>query len=175
MKKYIPTIALIICALSTVAQNNNTNSILVRHDTTLLKADECAWIIKSLIKNDPALTSAIGKEVPLIIMQAIEKGKLKAIDPETNKPIPAKEIFTWKMTGDTVPEYDAEGNIKRYLVVKRMHTSEYLNQVRIYQDWYFDVSTGKFNAVIKWIELRENIFTSQGIMLGTTALCRIYY
>jgi hypothetical protein len=112
MKKYIPTIALIICALSTVAQNNNTGSILVRHDTTLLKADECEWIIKSLIKNDPALTSEIGKEVSLIIMQAIEKGKLKAIDPETNKPIPAKEIFTWKMATDTALIYDTDGNGK---------------------------------------------------------------
>ena len=175
MKKYIPTFALIICALSTVAQNSNTNSILIRHDTTLLNADECEWIIKSLLKNDPTLTSEIGKPVPLIIMEAIEKGKLKAIDPETNKPIPAKEIFTWKMTGDTVPEYDTEGNIKRYLVVKRIHSSNDLNQVRIYQDWYFDVSTGKFNAVIKWIELLEDISTSQGIYLGKAALCRIYY
>ena len=175
MKKYIPAFALIICALSTVAQNNNTNSILVRHDTTLLKADECAWIVKSLIKNDPALTSEIGKEVSLIIMQAIEKGKLKAIDPETNKPIPAKEIFTWKMTCDTVPEYDTEGNIKRYLIVRRIHSSDNLNQIRIYQDWYFDVSSGKFNAVIKWIELMEDISTSQGIYLGKAALCRIYY
>lgn len=174
MKKYIPAIALIICALSTVAQTN-TNSILVRHDTTLLKADECEWIVKSLVKNDPALTSQIGKEVSLIIMQAIEKGKLKAIDPETNKPIPAKEIFTWKMSADTIPVYDNEGNIIRDQVVKRMHSSDHLNQLRIYQDWYFDVSTGKFNGVIKWIELMEDISNSQGIYLGKVALCRVYY
>lgn len=175
MKKYIPTFALIICALSTVAQNSNTNSILIRHDTTLLNADECEWIIKSLLKNDPTLTSEIGKPVPLIIMEAIEKGKLKAIDPETNKPIPAKEIFTWKMSSDTVTEYDNEGNIKGYRAMKHMHSVNNITRVGIYQDWYFDVANSKFHAVIKWIELRENIFTSQGIMLGTTALCRIYY
>jgi hypothetical protein len=175
MQKYITTIALIICTLSTAAQTNNISSMLVRHDTTLLKADECEWIIKSLIKNDPALTSVIGKEVSLIIMNAIEKGKLKAIDPETNKPISAKEIFTWKMTGDTIPEYDMDGNIKRYLVAKRVHSSDHLNQIKIYQDWYFDVSTGKFNAVIKWIELMEDIISNQGIYLGKVALCRIYY
>jgi hypothetical protein len=73
MKKHIPTIALIICALSTAAQNNNTNSILVRHDTMVLKADEYSWIIKSLIKNDRALSSEIGKEVSLIIMQGHRK------------------------------------------------------------------------------------------------------
>ena len=175
MKKYTLIIALIICSFSSFAQNINTNSILVRHDTTFLKADECEWIVKSLVKNDPTLTSEIGKPLSLIILQAIEKGKLKAIDPETNKPIPAKEIFTWKMGGDTIPEYDVEGNIKRYVVAKRSHSSEYLTQVRIFQDWYFDVSTGKFHSQIKWIELMEDISTSQGIYLGKVALCRIYY
>lgn len=175
MKKYISTFALIICTFSSFAQNNNANSILVRHDTTMLNADECEWIIKSLIKNDPTLTTEIGKSVTLIIMEAIEKGNLKAIDPETNKPISAKEIFTWQMSSDTIPEYDNEGNIKGFRAMKHMHSVNNINQLRIYQDWYFDVSTGKFNAVIKWIELRENIFTSQGIFRGTTALCRIYY
>ncbi|MEP7237932.1 MAG: hypothetical protein ABI685_08710 [Ferruginibacter sp.] len=175
MKKYFCTFCFALFISCSFAQTKNINSILIRHDTTLLKADECEWIVKSLIKNDPALTSAIGKEVSLIIMNAIAKGKLKAIDPETNKPIPAKEIFTWKMTGDTIPEYDMEGNIKRYLVVKREHSSDNLNQVRVYQDWYFDVSTGKFNTVIKWIELMEDISSNQGIYLGKAALCRIYY
>ena len=176
MKKFIIIfIALFICTFSSFAQNTNSNSILIRHDTTLLNADECEWIIKSLIKNDPALTSEIGKPVTLIILEAIEKGKLKAIDPETNEPIPAKEIFTWKMSSDTIPEFDNEGNMKGYRAMKHMHSESNLNQLRIYQDWYFDVSSGKFHSVIKWIELRENIFTSQGILLGTTALCRIYY
>ena len=175
MKKYIPTIALVICGFSSFAQNSNSNSILVRHDTTLLKADECEWIIKSLLKNDPALTSEIGKPVTLIIMEAIEKGKLKAIDPETNKPIPAKEIFTWKMSSDTIAEYDNEGNIKGYRAMKHIHSVNNITQVSIYQDWYFDVTNSKFHAVIKWIELRANIRTSQGIILGTAALCRIYY
>ena len=108
-------------------------------------------------------------------MEAIEKGKLKAIDPETNKPIPAKEIFTWKMSSDTIAEYDNEGNIKGYRAMKHIHSVNNITQVSIYQDWYFDVTNSKFHAVIKWIELRANIRTSQGIILGTAALCRIYY
>ncbi|MEO6254270.1 MAG: hypothetical protein ABIO79_13235 [Ferruginibacter sp.] len=175
MKKYTATIIILICAFNSFAQSNHTNSILIRHDTTLLNAGECEWIIRSLIKNDPALTSEIGKPVSLIIMQAIEKGKIKAIDPETNKPIPSKEIFTWKMEGDTIPEYDLEGNIKRYLVARRSHAAENLTQIRIYQDWYFDVSTAKFHSRIKWIELMEDISTSMGIYLGKAPLCRIYY
>jgi hypothetical protein len=175
MKKYTSTLALIICALGAFAQNNHANNILVRHDTTLLKAEESEWIVRSLIKNDPALTSQIGKSVSLIILQAIEKGKLKAIDPETNKPIPAKEIFTWKMTADTITIYNNEGNITKYQAVKRLLSSDYFKQLRIFQDWYFDVSNGKLHSEIKWIELMGDISTSQGVYLGKVAFCRIYY
>src|SRR5689334_15280713 len=111
MKKYTITILLLIVVFNSFAQTN-ANSILVRHDTAVLKADECEWLIKSLARNDPALTSAIGKPITLILLEAIEKGRLKAIDPQTNKPIPAKEIFTWKLETDTVIMYDTEGNGK---------------------------------------------------------------
>lgn len=176
MKTYIITIGLLTCAYSTFAQNKNEHNILVRHDTTLLKANECEWIIKSLAKNYPSLTSQIGKPVPLIMLQAIEKGKLKAIDPETNKPIPPKEIFTWKIAADTMPVYNNDGNVTSYQVVKRLHSSSDLNQLRIFQDWYFDVSTGKFNSVIKWIELLEEIHSAAtGTFIGYAVFCRIYY
>jgi len=175
MKKIILSFALSSFFLGTLAQKSNTNNMLVRHDTTLLNAEESEWIVKSLIKNDPALTSQIGKPIPLIMLEAIEKGRLQAVDPETNKPIPPKEIFTWKMPADTIPIYDFEGKIIKSQVVKRLHSPVYFKQVRIFQDWYFDVSTGQFHSQIKWIELMEDISTSQGIYLGKVALFRIYY
>lgn len=175
MKKYIFILGFIACAAGSAAQTRNVNSILIRHDTALLKASESEWIIRSLVKNDPGLTAEIGKPLTLVILQAIEKGRIKAIDPQTNKPIPAQEIFTWKMQGDTVPFYDNEGNILRYDVIKRLHSESNLTQVRIFQDWYFDVSSGKFHSVIKWVELMESITTGQGIFIGMTPLCRIYY
>jgi hypothetical protein len=176
MKKYIITNTLLICAYFSFAQN--TNSILIRHDTAVLKATECEWIIKSLAENDPSLTSEIGKPVPQIILEAIGKGKLKAIDPETNKSIPAKEIFTWKLAPDTILISDPEGEGKgglMYNVIERLHYSNNFNEISIYQDWYFNISTGKFYSEIKWIELREDVRTSMGTLLGTVALCRIYY
>lgn len=176
MKKYLSTIASIICTVCAFAQDNNSNSILVRHDTTLLKATECEWIIKSLVKNDPAVTSEIGKPLPLILLEAIEKGKLKAIDPQTNKPIPPNEIFTWKMAADTMPVYNDYGNITRYQVLKRLHSGDDIRQIRIFQDWYFELSSGKFQAVTKWIELQEEIhLPDTGTFIGYAALCRIYY
>ncbi len=175
MKKYIAIIALVICTFSSFSQKANSNIILVRHDTTLLKASECEWIIKSLTKNNPALTSEIGKSVPLIILQAIAKGKLIAIDKLTNKPIPGKQIYTWGMAVDSMLVYDDAGNSK-YKAVQRQRSSDDIPLIRIYQDWYFDVSTGKFQSVIKWIELMEEVHTnSTGIFIGYIPLCRIYY
>lgn len=172
MKKLIIAICLVIFALGSFAQN----SILIRHDTSLLKAEECEWIIKSLIKNNPALTSEIGKLVPLIILEAIEKGKLKAFDPETNKPIPAKEIFTWKVAADTVPEYDDNLNISKYRIVKRLFNGSEFNEIRVYQDWYFDITNGKFYTTLKCIELIQDISSPQTDMLmGQASFCKIYY
>lgn len=175
MKKYISTIALVICTFCAFAQNNNANSILVRHDTTLLKASECEWIIKSLSKNNPVLTLEIGKSVPLVILQAIEKGKLKAIDLVTNKQIQGKQIYTWGIGIDTMRMYDAAGNTT-YKTIQRLRSADNITQIRIYQDWFFDVVSGKFNSVIKEIELMEEVHTpATGMFLGYVALCRIYY
>lgn len=175
MKRYITIIALIICTFSSFSQNSNSNIILVRHDTTLLKATECEWIVKSLTKNNPELTSEIGKSVPLIILQAIAKGKLKAIDRETNKQIPGKQIYTWHLAADTMVVYDDAGNAT-YKAIQRQRNSDDIAMVRVYQDWYFDVSTGKLQSVIKWIELMEEVHSnSTGIFIGYIPLCRIYY
>ena len=172
MKKYITTLLLAAIGYCCFAQNN---SVLIRHDTTLLKADECEWIIKSLIKNDPALISEIGKPIPLIILQAIEKGRLKAIDPVTNKSIPANAIFTWQAAVDSVLNYDNDGNAKLTTKERRINADN-ITQIRIYQDWYFDLSTGKFQVQIKWIELLQEIYTSStGLFIGYSPYCIIYY
>ena len=173
MKKNIIFPALLIFSLASFAQNSN--SIFVRHDTTLLKAEECEWIIKSLAKNNPALTSEIGKPVPLILLQAITKGKLIAIDKLSNKPIPGKQIRTWGMAVDSMMVYDEQGNAK-VKAIQSERNSDDIRLIRIYQDWYFDVATAKFNAVIKWIELMEEVHSpSSGLYLGNTVLCRIFY
>ena len=174
MKKYISTFTLVLLVVGCFAQNNPSNSILVRHDTTLLKATECEWIIKSLPKNNPSFTSEIGKSVPEIILHTIQNGKLKAIDPESNKPIPAKEIFTWQMPRDTVVAFDETGNSQNK-VVQALRSPDDITQIRIYQDWYFDITTSKFQSVVKWIELMEEVHTSSGIFIGYKPLCRIYY
>ena len=174
MKKYLCFFLLSI-ALSTLhAQNNNSNSILVRHDTTTLKADDCEWIIKSLAKNDPALNQELGKSLSLFFLGAIESGKLKAFDGVTNKPIPANKILTWNLSPDSVMTTDAAGNPK-IVAKERRHSSDNIDQIRISHDWYLDIASGKLESVIKWIELREQVYTSTGMFIGYSVLCRIYY
>ena len=175
MKKNIIIAGLLFSACSIFAQPN-TNSILVRHDTTILNATECEWLIRSLVKNDPGSTAQIGKSVPLIILEAIEKGNLQAFDYATNKPIPGKEIFTWQMESDTIPVYDSMGNLIKYTAVQHRYSGDNFTRIKIFQDWYFDVLTGKFHSDIKWIEMLSPIYTaSSGIFIGYAALFRIYY
>ena len=172
MKKYTTTLLLAIIGYGCFAQNN---SLLVRHDTTLLLANEGEWILRSLVKNDPSLTLQIGKSVPQIILEAIEKGGLTAIDPQTNQPIPGKEIYTWKMPVDSVSQEDSVGNLTKYVALKQQLNPAAITQIRIFQDWYMDVSTGKFQGIIKWIELLEEVSTSMGVLIGFKSFCRIYY
>ena len=168
MKKTSATSVLVLFVFSSFAQTN-LNKILIRHDTTTLKAEECEWVIKPLSK-----TGETGKSVPLVILQAIYNGKLRAVDPLTDKQIPPKEIFTWRTASDTIAESDAEGNMK-YKTIQAKHNPEDIPLIRIYQDWYFDVSTGKFRPVIKWIELLEDVKSASGYFIGHRPLCRIYY
>lgn len=151
------------------------NKMLLRHDTTLLNSDECEWIVKSLVKNDPALTPQLGKSIPLIILQAIQKGKLKAYDRTTNELIPAKEIFTWRMASDTVPQFDNEGNMTKYVVVKNEISSDMFSKIRVYQDWYMDIASGKIESQVKWIELIQEIKAFDGTIRGQMVFCRVYY
>lgn len=155
--------------LCSFAQNNPSKEILVRHDTTTLKAEECDWIIKPLLNTDET-----GKSVPFVILQAINKGKLQAVDPFTNKLIPAKEIFTWGMAADTVADIDEAKNIK-YKIVQAKHNPDHIPLIRIYQDWYIDVSSGKFRSAIKLIELMEEVQSYSGMFIGYRPFCRIYY
>jgi len=174
MKKIILLLAFSTIVLNLCAQNNSSNSILVRHDTTTLKAGDCEWIIKSLAKNDPALNKEIGKSLSLFLLGAIEKGKIKAFDVISNKPIPANKILTWNLMADSLMTSDEAGNTK-IIAVQRQHSSDRIDEVRLFHDWYLDVATGKLQSVIKWIELREQISTSTGLFIGYGALCRVYY
>lgn len=172
MKQSLLIVVLQFCGTLMFAQNTD---MLIRHDTTMLKSGECEWIVKSLVKNDPGLTPQLGKSVPLIILQAIEKGKIKAYDKETNNMIPPKEIRSWHMPADTVARMDNEGNIAGYVVVKQEVDANSFPQIRVFHDWYVDITTGKISSQVKWIELMQEIKAPDGTPRGSKPYCRIYY
>jgi len=174
MKKHSITLILILTTFCLSAQNSDSNSILVRHDKTTLKANECEWVIKSLIKDSTELASEKGKSIPEVLLQAIEAGKLKAFDSWTNKPIPAKEVYTWGMSIDTVAVY--EEDILKYKVVQNRRTGDDIKQIRIYQDWYFDVKKQVLFSIIKSIEFLEpDRFGSYNEESDVVPFCRIDY
>jgi hypothetical protein len=166
---------LLLLSSSGIFSQPNVSSILVKHDTITLEAAECEWIIKSLVQNDSLLTAEIGKSIPLVILQAIRQGRLKATDRLTNQPIPGREIFTWHMPTDTVPQYDLSGNFVKYAAVQAERSAAGFTRLRIFQDWYFDISESRFYGVVKWIELLEEVHTSSGIFIGYEPFCRVYY
>ena len=170
MNKYFIILLLSIFDYHSFAQ---TNLIFIRHDTTLLKATECKWIIKSLDKNDHLIKSQIGKSIPLIILQEIEKGNIKAFGIETNKPIPSKEIFTWKMGKDSMLVNDSTGDSNKLVVIQNKLNPDKISSIRIFHDWYFNPSTGKIQSAIKWIELIEDFTNSSGTFIGYKPFCRI--
>lgn len=152
--------------LSPVAFSQHVTGILVRHDTTLLVPSECKWIIKSA-------GSQTDKSVSFIILQAIEKGKIKAVDPLTNKVIPGNKIYTWHMPTNTSMVYDSLGN-STYKTVQSVRKADDIIMIRMYQDWYFNEATGKLYAVPRGSELMEEVRSpATGEFIGYRVLCWI--
>lgn len=140
----------------------------------LLQADQGEWIIKSLVTNTATYKSEIGKSVPQIILEAIEKGTIKAFDVESNQPIQANEIFTWRIETVTEQVVDSAFNVVQTNILQPMRTADHVTGIKIYQDWYIDLTSKKFQSIIKWIELVEEARSPAGDLIGNKSFCRIY-
>ncbi|MEJ8817983.1 hypothetical protein [Lacibacter sp. H407] len=169
MKIFITLFAVLCFISSSSAQTKKSTAQFVKHDTLLLRADECKWIIK------PLAATATGESVPQLLLTAIEKGTIKAVDVQTNQPIPAKEIFTWRIETVTEQVVDSTGNIVQTNILQPLRTADHVIGIKIYQDWYFDGTTKKFHSVIQWIELVEEARNAGGDLIGDKSFCRIYY
>ncbi|PWA09168.1 hypothetical protein [Flavobacterium laiguense] len=175
MKKHTFLLISLITVFASFAQNKDTNAFFVRQDTISLKASECAWIIKPLEKDNSVSSSETGNSIPQLLLQAIEKGKLKAFDSWTDKPIPAKEIYTWQMRIDTIDVSGDSGNPK-FGVVQKIRTANDIPRIRVCQDWYFDLEDNKLFTRIKWIEFMEfDPYSFNMENRDIVPFCRIYY
>jgi hypothetical protein len=171
MRKLTTTIAM---ALLVLAASGQTTPLFIRHDTLVLRSSECEWAVQSLIKKDSSLIKNNGKSVPEIILNAVQQERLKAIDINSNSQIPASKIYTWHMPADTMVQIDPNDKTT-YTVIQGKVDPNKIKQVRVYQDWYFDVNSSRFYSIIKWIDLISEVYTQDGTFRGYTVFCRIYY
>lgn len=166
MKKRMVLCLLGLYCLTGSAQNK---TMFVRHDTILLNANECDWLLRA----DMQQAKMTDKSVPTIILDAIAAGKLKARDPQTMKLIPAKEIFTWNQPRDSAMVWDEKSEVSSIKVIQPLVNAEALSRIRIYQDWYLDISSGKLRSVQRSVELMQEVRSYDGIFRGYTVFCRL--
>lgn len=166
MKKITTTIIFTLLLFTTFAQ---TNAVFIRHDSTVLRSSDANWLLP------PASIPNSAHTVTTWFLQAIFKGKIKAVDPNDGKPIPGSQIYSWNMSGDTIAVYDDDLESAGYHVVKREINSQDIDRIRIQQDWYLNSASGKIYSQIRCIELMMKIYTSSGLEIGYKPFCRINY
>lgn len=168
MKRITTTLAFVFTVFSSFAQNNLSKEILLRHDTTTLKTEECEWIFKPQARTV--------KSVPQVILESVQSGKLKAYDPQTNELIPGNKIYTWRQAADTMMVWDARKEENVIKVSQHKINQEHLTRIRVYQDWYLNMATGKIESQIKKFEIMGEVLTpSSGDIIGYQILYRIQY
>jgi hypothetical protein len=177
MKRISIATAFVFVLISTNAQ---TGSLFLRHDTVMLSASECNWLIPPApsqtksVNTIPVTQSNHQNTVSEWFLSSIKEGKLKAVDPLSDKFIPAKQIYAWGMPADTMTVYMNSEKASYKVVVKEIQP-EKIDQIRIQQDWWLDASTGKIFSKINWIELMIEVYSSTGMYIGHRPFCRIYY
>ncbi|MGQ0739040.1 MAG: hypothetical protein ACT4OJ_08295 [Bacteroidota bacterium] len=123
---------------------------------------------------DSALT-VYRTDIGRLIYQDILKGRLKAVDIETGKIIPAKKIMTTGMSTDTIAVYDIDdpSKITTYKVLQAERSSSDFNRIRIRQDLYFDFKNERLYSVLKSVTLLEAIKFPDGTLRGLRSFCRL--
>lgn len=162
---------LAICLLGLYCFNCSaqSNTMFVRHDTILLNANECEWLVKENMQQ----TAMTGRSVPAIILDAIAAGKLKARDPQTMKLIPAKEIFVWGQQADSIMVWNEKKKENVVKTVQQLIKPGDISGIRIYHDWFFDVSSGKIQSIVQVIELMQEVRSPDGEFRGYKVLCQV--
>jgi len=161
MKKFLFFFVSVCIFLFSEGQNTSN---LIRHDTTILRADESQW----LLPKDMA-----GRSVPAALLDAIASGQLKAFDSQTNQQIPSSKIFTWRQSADTMIERDVKTGRDKLKVIQHEIQPGNINRIRIYYDWLMDPVTNKIQPTVRSIELLVDIYSYDGSLRGYTPLCRI--
>ncbi len=114
-------------------------------------------------------------DIGSLIYQDVLKGRIKAIDIETNKPITANKFLTWQITADTMAVYDINdpSKITAYSVVQAERSSNEFSRLRIKQDIYFDFKNERLYSVIRSVVILLAVKTYDGTIRGYAQFCRL--
>lgn len=165
MKQFVVLVLLV--AVFACGGHAQSKTYFLKQDTITLTSQNSNWLV-------PPEVSAKSKTMGAYLIDAIQRGKLKATDPETGQPIPAKDILSWKMQKDTVPQFDAEGNVSTYAVYQAIVDPEKITRIKVIQNWYLDAATGKLVSKPAYMLL----YLEKDLPSGITVLvsfCRIDY
>lgn len=165
--------------LCNVAYNDNMERKFpgLGKDVVLLNTDEVEYDFNPQTPSafDSMLT-VYRTDIGSLIYQDILKGRLKPIDIESGKPIPANKFLTWKMPADTIPVYDVNdiSKLVRYQVVQSERNSREFNRIRIKQDLYFDFANERLYSVIRSVILIQVFYMTDGkTVRGKAPFCRL--
>lgn len=165
--------------LCNVAYNDNPERKFpgVSKDVVLLNTNELDYNFNS---EDPSLYDSVRTEyrteIGNLIYQDILLGRFKAINVETGKSIPVKDLLTMGMPVDTVMVMDPDDPEKAltYRVVQKQMNPRDFNRIRIKQELYFDFKNERLYAVVKGIMLMKVFYAADGkTMRGTSPFCRL--
>lgn len=115
-------------------------------------------------------------DIGSLIYEDILKGRIKPIEIETNKPIPAKKFLSWRMPADTMAVYDINdpSKITEYRVVQAERSSSEFSRLRIKQDLYFDFKNERLYSVVRSVSLLQVYYLPDGrTVRGVALFCRL--
>ncbi len=146
-------------------------------DVVLLNTDEVDYNFSREHSSpfDSVLT-VYRTDIGSLIYQDVLKGRIKAIDIETNKPISVKKFLTWQMPADTMAVYDINdpSKITEYRIVQAERSSGEFSRLRVKQDLYFDFKKERLYSVIRSIIIMMPVRFYDGSIRGYASYCRIY-
>lgn len=164
--------------LCNVAYNDNSERKFpgLSKDVVLLNTNEVDYdfSLENPSSYDSVLT-VYRTDIGNLIYQDMLKGRLKAMDIETGKFIPAKKILTIGMSADTMAVYDINdpSKIAAYRVLQQERNPRDFNRIRIRQDLYFDFKNEILYSVVRSVILMQVVRMYDGTIRGSYAFCRL--
>lgn len=164
--------------LCNVAYNDNPERKFpgLSKEVVLLNSNELDYDFKT---EEPSVFDSVltvyRTDIGSLVYQDVLKGRLKAIETETGKPIPVKKFLTWRMPADTMVVYDIEDptKIREFRVVQQERSSREFTRIRIKQDLYFDFKNERLYSVIRSVILLAPVRFYDGTIRGYVSFCRL--